>query len=108
MSKPRGRCEIRVTNQSAAIPEHGAPICEPFRSVAHYNRLELAPISRLLPAATKLLHQRADTVAPPNGRCDPTTLPVGAKPWIDLFFVHRGRSCNKQVSGVSLFPRGIA
>jgi len=39
---------------------------------------------------------------------DHESVGTSAKPWINSFLVHRGESCNKQVSGVSLFRRGIA
>ncbi len=108
MSMPRGRRDVPAANQSAGIPKRRAPIRESFRSVIHYNRLELSPLNRLRPPARQLLHQPADTAAPPDGRRGPTILAVGASPWNNLFLVHRGESCNKQVNGVSPFRRGIA
>jgi len=45
MSMPRGRCDVRAKDQSAATPEQRAPIGERFRGVAHYNRLELGPLN---------------------------------------------------------------
>jgi hypothetical protein len=107
MSMPSGRCDVRGIDQSAENPKHRAAIREPFRSVAHYNRLELAPMYRTSAAAKQLLHQPAHTAAPRNGRCDSVTLEVGSKSLINLFLVHPRESCNKQVSGVSPFRKGI-
>jgi hypothetical protein len=107
MSTSRGRCDIRATNQSVGIPKRRAHIRESFGIVIHYNRLELAPPNRVPPPAIQLLHRPGYTVAPPAGRRGPAILAVRATPWNNLFLVHRGESCNKQVSGVSSFRKGI-
>jgi hypothetical protein len=107
MSVLRGQRDIRAKDQSAGIPERHVSNSQPFRSVAHYNRLEPAPLNRVSPPARQLLHQPAQTAARPNGRCDPAIPAAGATPWNNLFLVHRGESCNKQVSGVSPFRKGI-
>jgi hypothetical protein len=107
MSVLRGQRDIRAKDHCEEILEQRTPIGKRFRGAVHYNRLELAPLNRVSPPARQLLHQHAQTAARPNGRCDPAIPAAGATPWNNLFLVHRGESCNKQVSGVSPFRKGI-
>ena len=101
MSMPRGRCDVRAKDQSAATPEQRAPIGERFRGVAHYNRLELAPVNGVSPAATHSRHQPAPAEVRTSGKHDRQVIYASTKPWINSFLVHQGESCNKQVSGVT-------
>jgi len=101
MSKPGGRCDIPTKGQSVETPQPRAPIGEPSRSVAHYNRLELAPVNGVSPAATHSRHQPAPAEVRTSGKHDRQVIYASTKPWINSFLVHQGESCNKQVSGVT-------
>ena|SRR3984885_2032953 len=108
MSMPRGRCDIRAKDQSVETPEPRAPISEPFRSVAHYNRLELEPLNCVFPAAMRSRPQCVSAEVRASGDHDRQVIGAFTKPWINSFLVHQGESCNKQVSGVTRLRRGIA
>jgi hypothetical protein len=101
MSKPRGRCDIRAKDQTVETPKRCAPISECFRSAAHYNRLELAPLNRVSPAAMHPAPLRASAEVRTSVDHDRQIIYASTKPWINSFLVHRGESCNKQVSGVT-------
>jgi hypothetical protein len=101
MSMPRGRRDVRAKGRSVEIPRLRVPICEPFRSAAHYNRLELEPINRVSRAAMYPTPQRASAEVRTSRSHHRQVIRVSTNPWTNSFLVHRGGSCNKQVSGVT-------
>jgi hypothetical protein len=108
MSVPRGRCDIPAKDQSVGIPAPRAPIGEPSRSVAHYNRLELAPLNRVSPAAMHPTPPCTSAKVRTSGAHDRQVSGASARSWINSFLVHQGESRNKQVSGAIRLRRGIA
>jgi|ERR1700690_209824 len=98
MSKPRGRCDIRAKDQTVETPKRCAPISE---CSAHYNRLELAPLIRVSPAAMPPAPLRASAEIRTSFDHHCQIIEASTKPWINSFLVHQEESCNKQVSGAT-------
>lgn len=101
----RGDAEPR--NRSEKIPEWNASVNELPTSAAYYNRLDFRLLNRVF-RATTLLPQSTRAAAKKNG-CDDSL--VRGKSLASPAYVLRmsgGKSCNKQVRGVTRFRRGIA
>ena len=101
----RGDAEPR--NRSEKIPEWNASVSELPTRAAYYNRLDLRLLNRVF-RATTLLPQSTRAAAKKNG-CDDSL--VRGKSLASPAYVLRmsgGKSCNKQVRGVTRFRRGIA
>jgi hypothetical protein len=101
----RGDAEPR--NRSEKIPDWNASVNELPTRAAYYNRLDFRLLYRVFRAPTLLL-QSTHAAAKKNG-CDDSL--VRGKPLASptyLLLMRGGKSCNKQVWGVTRSRRGIA
>jgi hypothetical protein len=101
----RGDAEPR--NRSEKIPEWNASVNELPTSAAYYNRLDLRLLNRVY-RATTLLPQSTHAAARKNGCDDSLVRGKSLASPAYVLLMSGGKSCNKQVWGVTRFRRGIA
>jgi hypothetical protein len=107
MSNPRGRRDTPVENQATEIPGQAASSNDAVRPDAHYNRLDISAQFHLTSQTSRLLPQHTQSTAPESSGHDRRVRAASTGAPDKLFLVHGGASCNKQVSGVSPFRKGI-
>lgn len=108
MKMPRGRCDAWAEKRIAEIPGQSAFISGPFRCDVDYKRLDIGALNRVLPAAGQLREQRGLAGTRTNAFYDDGGPAKPAMRWGNVFLVHRGQSCNKQVSGITRFTGDTA
>jgi hypothetical protein len=101
----RGDAEPR--NRSEKIPEWNASVSELPTRAAYYNRLDLRLLNRVF-RATTLLPQSTRAAAKKNGCDDSLVRGKSLASPAYVLLMSGGKSCNKQVWGVTRFRRGIA
>jgi hypothetical protein len=94
-------------NRSEKIPEWNETINKFLTRATYYNRLDFRLLNRVFRAPTLLL-QSTHAAAKKNGSDDSLVRGKSLASPAYLLLMRGGKSCNKQVWGVTRFRRGIA
>ena len=105
---PCGRSDAWAENGIIEIPERRAFISGADRWDGDYKRLDIGALNRVSPAEVQVRVKRALAGARTKGGDDGEALAETAAWFGDVFLVHVGRSCNKQVSGILRFTGDTA